>query len=59
MMKRVAMLLNGPIKNDYRVIKIIETLSETHKIHLFYINGNSEEDALHFNQSHQAQFVLL
>jgi glycosyltransferase involved in cell wall biosynthesis len=57
MMKRVAMLLNGPIKNDYRVIKIIETLSETHKIHLFYINGNSEEDALHFNQNVQLTAV--
>jgi glycosyltransferase involved in cell wall biosynthesis len=51
MMKRVAMLLNGPIKNDYRVIKVIETLSASHKIHLFYINGNTAEDALLFNQN--------
>jgi hypothetical protein len=35
MMKRVAMLLNGPIQNDYRVIKIIETLSQKHSVHLF------------------------
>ena len=51
MTQRVAMLLNGPIKNDYRVIKVIETLSATHKIHLFYINGNTEEDASLFNQN--------
>lgn len=49
MMKRVAMLLNGPIQNDYRVIKIIETLSQHHLVHLFYINGNPNDDHLLFN----------
>lgn len=51
MMKRVAMLLNGPIQNDYRVIKIIETLSQKHSVHLFYINGNPSDDNQLFNES--------
>ncbi len=42
-MKKIAMLLNGPIKNDYRVIKTIETLSQNNFVHLFYINGNSAD----------------
>jgi len=50
MMKKIAMLLNGPIQNDYRVIKIIETLSQHHSIHLFYINGNPNKDIQLFNQ---------
>jgi glycosyltransferase involved in cell wall biosynthesis len=50
MMKRVAMLLNGPIQNDYRVIKIIDTLSQHHSVHLFYINGNPEKDQQLFNE---------
>ena len=49
MMKRVAMLLNGPIQNDYRVIKIIETLIQKHSVHLFYINGNPNDDHQLFN----------
>lgn len=51
MMKRVAMLLNGPIKNDYRVIKMIETLSRVHLVDLYYINGNPIEDANIFNKN--------
>jgi glycosyltransferase involved in cell wall biosynthesis len=51
MMKRMAMLLNGPIKNDYRVIKVIGTLSATYEIHLFYINGDASEDKVLFNHN--------
>ena len=51
MMKRVAMLLNGPIKNDYRVIKMIETLSRVHLVDLYYIKGNPIEDANIFNKN--------
>jgi glycosyltransferase involved in cell wall biosynthesis len=51
MTKRVAMLLNGPIQNDYRVIKVIETLNVRHEIHLFYINGNVAKDVALFNQN--------
>ncbi len=49
MMKRVAMLLNGPIQHDHRVIKIIETLSQHHLVHLFYINGIELQDRQLFN----------
>ena len=41
-MKQIAMLLNGPIKNDNRVIKIIQTLSSKNSVHLFYIDGENE-----------------
>lgn len=53
MMKRVAMLLNGPIQNDYRVIKIIHTLSQKNLVHLFYINGNPDQDLHLFNANVQ------
>jgi glycosyltransferase involved in cell wall biosynthesis len=42
-MKQIAMLLNGPIKNDNRVIKIIQTLSSKNSVHLFYIDGENED----------------
>ena len=44
-MKKIAILLNGEIINDYRVIKIINTLSSIAVIDLFYINGNLTEDS--------------
>jgi glycosyltransferase involved in cell wall biosynthesis len=48
-MKRIAILLNGTIQNDYRVIKIIQTLSLGNTIHLYYINGNTLKDRDLFN----------
>lgn len=51
MEKRIAMLLNGSVNNDYRVIKMIQTLSKNTGIDLYYINGNIERDKLHFNTS--------
>ena len=44
MHKTIAVLLNGPIYFDYRVIKMIETLSEFHFIHLYYVNERPRED---------------
>ena len=49
MSKRIAILLNGEIKNDYRVIKVIQSLSKEHLVDLYYINGNSELDQKAFN----------
>ena len=49
-MKSICVLLNGPIKNDHRVIKIINTLSNEHIIHLFYLNG-SDADKDIFNSN--------
>lgn len=44
MPKKVAILLNGSICNDYRVIKTIESLGRENEIHLFYINGDVSSD---------------
>lgn len=40
------MLLNGPIKNDHRVIKTLNTLSKNATIDLFYINGDINDHLL-------------
>lgn len=50
MKSRVAILLNGPIKNDYRVIKTINTLLKVAEIDLFYINGNETADQKLFEE---------
>ena len=44
------MLLNGPIKNDHRVLKMINTLSKKVRIDLYYINGESADKNL-FNKN--------
>ena len=44
------MLLNGPVKNDHRVIKMINTLSQKACIDLYYING-SKNDFTIFNEN--------
>lgn len=49
-MDSVCMLLNGPIKNDHRVIKMINTLSKKARIDLYYINGKSADKKL-FNKN--------
>lgn len=48
--KKIAVLLDGPIKNDGRVKRVIESLSENNSVHLFYING-SHDDHLLFNDT--------
>ncbi len=50
-MRTIAVLLNGTIQNDYRVIKIIQTLSENLKVHLYYVNGNPNIDKSMFNKN--------
>ncbi len=52
-MKRICILLNGRIKHDSRVIKIINTLSANSYVDLFYINGNINEDKKMFNHNVQ------
>lgn len=42
-LRRVCILLNGPIMYDTRVIKIINTLKANFFIDLFYINGNDND----------------
>jgi glycosyltransferase involved in cell wall biosynthesis len=49
-MKKIAILLNCPVKNDYRVIKTITSLSTQYEVHLFYING-SESDKFIFKKN--------
>jgi glycosyltransferase involved in cell wall biosynthesis len=45
-MKKIAIILNGSIKNDYRVIKTIKTLSKQYEIHLFYVNGTKSDELI-------------
>ena len=44
------MLLNGPVKNDHRVIKMINSLSKKALVDLFYIEGEIEDKEL-FNEN--------
>ncbi len=50
-MKRVAMLLDGQIHQDYRVTKMIQTLSSMYFVDLYYLNGNIENDKLLFSDN--------
>ena len=45
-MKKICVLLNGPIKNDHRVIKVIETLSVQNQIDLYYIEGGAKDKSI-------------
>jgi glycosyltransferase involved in cell wall biosynthesis len=58
-MKKIAMLLNGEIINDYRVIKIIKTLSTIAVVDLFYINGNLKEDSKLFNANANVNLISM
>jgi glycosyltransferase involved in cell wall biosynthesis len=64
-MPKIAVLLNGKIQNDSRVIKIIKTLSKQHQVDLFYINGSSQDDLIFkdmtvrlFSCTHQDTFFV-
>ena len=48
--KRICMLLNGEIKNDNRVIKMIRTLSQKSYVDLYYVNGD-ESDKFIFDKN--------
>lgn len=50
-MKKIAMLLNNPIDNDYRVIKMIRTLSSVCKVDLFYVKKVSGPKEPAFNSN--------
>jgi glycosyltransferase involved in cell wall biosynthesis len=43
-MPKICVLLNGKIKNDSRVIKIIRTLSKNTYVDLFYVNGDKSDE---------------
>lgn len=47
--KKIAVLLNGPVKNDYRVIKVISSLSKSFDVSLFYIDGQNDDSRI-FNE---------
>jgi glycosyltransferase involved in cell wall biosynthesis len=53
MRQKIAMLLNGPVFNDYRVIKMIQTLSKDADIDLYYMDGNPEKDNQLFEKNVQ------
>ena len=39
----IAVLLNGPVKHDSRVIKVIRSLATAHNVDLFYIDGSGDD----------------
>jgi glycosyltransferase involved in cell wall biosynthesis len=46
----IIVLLDGPIKNDGRVRRVIESLSVNNKVYLYYINGTKDDEKL-FNSN--------
>lgn len=57
MAKRIAMLLNGEVINDHRVIKMIQTLAINARVDLYYINGVIERDKPHFLDNVQLKSI--
>lgn len=47
-MPKIAILLHGSIKSDYRVIKTMRTLAQLNEVHLYYC-GNTEDVRNHFD----------
>ncbi len=48
---KVAMLLNGAISNDHRVIKLIQTISTKHAIDLFCLEDDLDDEKLFFSKN--------
>ena len=48
--KNIIILLDGPIKNDGRVRRVIESLSSINKIFLYYVNGEESDKSI-FNEN--------
>ncbi len=48
-MAKVAVLLNGSISHDSRVIKSIKTMAKMHQVDLFYINGEKNDSLIFKN----------
>jgi glycosyltransferase involved in cell wall biosynthesis len=46
MSSKIAVLLDGPVANDGRVMRTIGSLSEICEIDLYYLDGNPEDDKL-------------
>ena len=46
MVKKVAVLLNGPIASDSRVIREINTISRVASVDLFYVDGNNTDSSI-------------
>lgn len=49
-MKHIAVLLNGPIVTDSRVIREIRTMSQANLIDLFYVDGSDSDKSI-FNEN--------
>ena len=45
-MKKIALILNGPIHNDARVIKTIKSLAKTNNIDLFYTKSETDDSTI-------------
>lgn len=48
-MKHIAVLLNGPIASDSRVIREIKTMSQVAFVDLFYTNGDNTDNCIFSN----------
>jgi len=48
-MKRVCVLLNGDIKNDSRVIKVVQTISKFCEVDVYFLSKNKENHERQFN----------
>jgi len=48
-MAKIAVLLNGSISHDSRVIKSIKTMAKLHQVDLFYINGKKDDSLIFKN----------
>jgi glycosyltransferase involved in cell wall biosynthesis len=57
MTQNIAILLNGAVKNDSRVIKTINTLAKKYSVDLFYINGQADDKEL-FNDKTISLFSI-
>ncbi len=42
----IAVLLNGPVRHDSRVIKVVNSLARVHSVDLFYLEGSGEDRQL-------------
>ncbi|MBR4620608.1 MAG: glycosyltransferase [Salinivirgaceae bacterium] len=49
-MKHIAVLLNGPIVTDSRVIREIRTMSQANLVDLFYVDGSDSDKSI-FNEN--------
>lgn len=48
---KIAVLLHSSIKNDYRVLKTVETLSSEHDIDIYYIGKSTDHEGVKINNT--------